>query len=179
MIAAVIVTVIVSLALVALLARGVFLGYPAARVRGAFLGRKEQAIVAACADALFPPGGPIPLSGTEAGLVAYMDTYVRRLGRSQRFLIKLLLWSIEHTPWIFGPRHARFSRISHEERLAVLADMAKSSIYFRRISFLSLRAILTMAYLAHPVVAERVGMVSSVAPFEGERVPAAPGEVYA
>ena len=31
---------------------------------------REQAIVAACADALFPPGGPIPVSGTEAGLVA-------------------------------------------------------------------------------------------------------------
>ena len=36
-------------------------------LRARHLTRKEQAIVAACADALFPPGGPIPLSGTEAG----------------------------------------------------------------------------------------------------------------
>jgi hypothetical protein len=152
--------------LIVLLARAVFLGYPPPTLPGALLGRKEQAVVAACADALFPPGGPIPLSGTEAGLVAYMDLYVRRLPRGPRLLGRLLFHYIEHSPWIFGPRHVRFTRLRPEERVEALRSMADGSIYFQRLALLSLRAMMTMGYLANPRVAEVMGMVTDTAPFE-------------
>ena len=152
--------------LVALLVRAVFLGYPRAALRGAQLDRREQAIVSACADALFPPGGPIPVSGTEAGLVRYMDTYLARLPRVPRLLVRLLLFSFELGPWIFGPRPARFTRLRPVERVAVLRAMARSSIYFRRVSFLSLRTMMTMGYLAHPEVQRRMNIVPDAAPFE-------------
>ncbi len=150
----------------ALLARGVFLGYPRASLAGAMLSRKEQAIVAACADALFPPGGPIPVSGTEAGLVRYMDDYLRRLPRVPRLLGRLLLHFVEHGPWIFGPRPVRFTRLRPDERVAVMRDMAQSSLYFRRISCLSMRTMMTMGYLAHPEVARTMHIVPNPAPFE-------------
>jgi hypothetical protein len=154
-----------------LLARAVFFGYPPAPLREALLSRKEQAIVAACADALFPPGGPIPLSGTEAGLVWYMDGYLRRLPPGSRLLGRLLFHFIEHAPWIFGPERARFTRLRPAARVEALRDMQNSSIYFRRLSFLSMRAMLTMGYLAHPEVARTMHIQADLAPFERREVP--------
>jgi hypothetical protein len=153
-------------ALAAWTVRSIFLGYPPAAPAGAVLSRKEQAIVAACADALFPPGGPIPVSGTEAGLVRYMDTYVRTLPRVPALLVRLLFHSVEHAPWIFGPRPVRFTRLRPEERVAVLREMAESPLYFRRVSCISMRTMMTMGYLAHPEVARRVQIVPNAAPFE-------------
>jgi hypothetical protein len=150
----------------ALLVRGVLLGYPPPALESSILSRKEQAVVAACADALFPAGGPIPLSGTEAGLVRYMDGYLRRMPAQSRALARLLWVFTEHGPWIFGPKRRRFTRLLPAERAAVLDDMRTSRIYFRRIAFLSLRTMLTMGYLANGDVATRMGMVSARNPFQ-------------
>jgi hypothetical protein len=155
-----------ALLALALLVRGLFLGYPAKGAAIKLLTRKEQAIVAACADTLFPPAGPIPLSGTEAGAVVYIDRYIARVDGPQRTLIRLLLQAVEHAPWVFGPRPARFTRLSPAEREIVLRRMSVSRIYFRRVMFLSLRVMLTMAYLANVDVARRIGMVPRIAPFE-------------
>lgn len=151
----------------AALARGLFLGYPNKVIEGEMLGAKEQAIVAACADAFFPPGGPIPISGTAAGLVAYFDEYVARLPKGQALLVRLLLFFIEHAPWIFGPSRTRFSSLGIDARVAVLQRMHESPIYFRRIAFLSMRTILTMGYLAHPEVMRAMRMKHDATPFEG------------
>lgn len=162
-------------AVVALLVRGLFFGYPPASLVHSTLSAKEQAIVAACADALFPPGGPIPLSGTDAGLVPYMDHSIRRLPRAAAFLLRLLFVFIEHGPWIFGPRLARFTRLRPEERVRALRGMATSRIYFRRVAFLSIRTMLSMGYLANEAVARRIGITSgpkSVSPAVSSEVPA-------
>lgn len=134
---------------------------------------REQEIVAACADALFPPDGPIPLSGTDAGLVRYIDRYVGRMPASQQRLMRLLFQAVEHSPALFGPTRARFTRLTATERVAVLEAMSRSRIYFRRVMFLSLRTMLTMGYLAHPEVARRIGVVFERAPFEGAAATAA------
>jgi hypothetical protein len=130
------------------------------------LSAKEQAIVAAAADAYFPAGGPIPISGTEAGLVRYMDRYLERSPAHLRPLMRLLLHFAEHGPWIFGPVHTRLTRLSPHDGRRALERMATSPIYFRRVAFLSLRTLLTMGYLAHPKVAEAMGMRAERAPFE-------------
>lgn len=146
--------------------RGVFLGYPQGRLRDRpFLSRKEQAIVASLADAFFPPGGPIPVSGTEAGLVEYMDDYCKQLPPGQGRLVRLLFVFLEHSPWAFGPRRERFSSLSLADRIEVLERMRTSPIYFRRIAFLSMRTMLTMGYLAHAGVARQVGSVPHEDPY--------------
>lgn len=150
----------------AALGRGLFAGYPDKRVETGLLSAKEQAILAACADTFFPPGGPIPLSGTDAGLVEYFDGYFERLPDTQRVLVRLLLFFIEHAPWVFGPRRKRFSSLPLADRLRVLEAMRTSPIYFRRIAFLSMRTMLTMGYLANPAVARAMRMKPNTAPFE-------------
>lgn len=148
------------------LGRGLFAGYPAKRVAHGLLSGKEESIVAACADTFFPAGGPIPVSGTEAGLVEYFERYFARLPEGQRVLVRLLLWFMEHGPWVFGPRRVRFTDLAEPDRLAVLEGMRTSRIYFRRIAFLSMRTMLTMGYLANDDVARAMRMSANATPFE-------------
>jgi hypothetical protein len=172
--------VVAALVLAALLVRAVFFGYPPAELPGgALFSRKEQAVVAAAADALFPPGGPIPLSGTEAGLVAYVDAYVAGLPPTPRLLGRLLFHLVEHGPWIWGPRRVRFTRLRPEERIQALRELQESALYFRRVSFLSMRAMMTMGYLGCPAVARKMGMVPNLAPYEARAPEAQPEEVIA
>ncbi len=146
--------------------RGVFLGYPAGRiVEKPYFNAKEQTILAALADAFFPPDGPIPVSGSDAGLVEYMDDYAKQLPAGPAKLVRLLVHFLEHAPWAFGPRRQRFSSLSLDDRIAVLERMRKSPIYFRRIAFLSMRTMLSMGYLAHPDVARQIGNTPNADPF--------------
>ena len=118
--------------------------------------QNERLIVAACADTLFPPNGPIPVSGTEAGLVTYMAAYLRKLPTGRRLLIRLLFLFVQLSPLVFGPRRARFTRLRHEDRVRVLDEMSGSSIYLRHVAVLSLRTLLTMGYFACPEVAAAI-----------------------
>ena len=122
--------------------------------------------MAACADTFFPEGGAIAISGTQAGLVKYMDDYLRRLSPRSRYLVGLLFTFIEHSPFVFGPRPRRFSKLSPTHRLRCLRSMQQSRIYFRRIAFLSMRTMLTMGYLANDRVAAAMQMEADPAPFE-------------
>lgn len=171
MTAFVVVTLVVALALTlaVTLVRGVFLGYPDPVLpSAAVLSRKEQAVVAAVADALFPPGGPIPVSGTEAGLVAYMDASIRQYPRHMIVLTRLLFAFIEHGPWLFGFA-PRFTRLSQPERVRAMQRMSESPIYLRRVAFLSIRMLMTMGYLANDDVKRSIGLRYRTAPFEAKR----------
>lgn len=158
--------ILLAAVVIALAARALVLGYPPALLEDAVLTRRQQAIVAACADAFFPPGGAIPVSGTEAGLVRYMDAYVRRLDARGRFLVGLLFLFIELGPFAFGPRRRRFTRLALADRIELLRRMGTSDLYFLRVSFLSMRTMLTMGYLSNARVAAAMHMETDPAPFE-------------
>lgn len=118
------------------------------------MNKNERLVVAACADTMFPPAGPIPVSGTEAGIATYVDdTFLRGMPWKQRFLIHMLLLFIQLSPLLFGPRRSRFTHLSPADRLRVLEDMATSPLRYRRIAFLAILGIMLMGYLDHqPVV---------------------------
>ncbi len=148
-----------------------FLDYPPAPLERSCLHAGEQAVVLAVADTFFPSGGPIPLSGSEAGSLEYFGTYLERTEGAQHVLIRLLLVFTEVSPWVFGPRHRRFTRLAHEDRKRFLDGAFRSPLYFRRISFLSLRALMTMAYLANDEVAQAMRMTADMDPFDlGEEI---------
>ena len=158
-------SIAVSIALVAWWGWRLVTGYPPPALQNGVLNRCEQALVAAVADALFPPGGPIPLSGTQADILPYFDSYVQRSLPRQRLLMRLLLIFTEYSPLLFGPVRRRFTRLSQDERLEYLERSSVSNIYFRRIAFLSFRTLMTMAYLAHPEVERAMRICTDCDPF--------------
>lgn len=160
-------------ALTAFIVDQVFFGFAPADPQCTALGRRQQALVAAVADTLFPPGGSITLSGQQAGLVRYFDQSYSELPRDKRVLLALLFVFTEYAPWIFGPKRGRFTRLGQADREAVMNAMATSSIYFRRICFLSLRGVLCMGYLANQDVARQIGAVSNNDPFTPSTFPRA------
>jgi len=52
----------------------------------------------------------------------------------------------------------RFSSQDVEHRVAALDGWAESTLFFRRVVFTGLRAVLTMGYFAHPPVVRRLGL---------------------
>jgi hypothetical protein len=158
-------TVCLALIPAVALARGALLGYPPARREAPLLSAKEQAVIEASADAFFPSGGVLPISATEAGVIPYMNQTIEGAPPQTRLLLRLLFQFVEHGPWLFNLR-SRFTRQSPEQRVATLQAWAESRFYFLRVTFTSLRTLVSLAYLADQRVIDRIGAVSNLAPFE-------------
>jgi hypothetical protein len=126
------------------------------------LSAREQAFLRAAADAVFPPGGPIPYSGTEAGALGHVDRFLAGVSARSRVLMRLLFFLIEHAT-IFFPAPGwngirRFTALSLAQQQAVLDGWGRSRNAARRAIFQSLRAILTMAYFGSPAVLRTIGL---------------------
>lgn len=143
----------------------------AVRLFRAVAGESDQT-VRAFADALFPPKGPIPISGSEAGAAEFMRKYTAGCQPRQRRLVYLLITVTELGPLVFGPRRKRFSRLTQAERQAFIADGYTSRIYMRRVCVLTMRALLTMAYFANEQVLAHIGMRVDADPFGLDSAPA-------
>jgi hypothetical protein len=131
-----------------------FLGYPRVRESYRLLAPREVAFLDSAAAAVFPPGGAIPLAGADAGLPRYADGFLTSLPAHLRLQVRAMLMLFEQATIFFpapGPRgRRRFSALSPEQQVAVLAGWSGSRLFLRRIAFTALRAVLTMGYLAHP-----------------------------
>jgi hypothetical protein len=149
---------------------GVVLGYAGVRIFAGYppapgfrvLARREVAFLAAAADATYPPGGPLPPSGSEAKVPATLDAYLGIVPPRMRLLMRLLFFMMEHATLIFAapaPRgRRRFSSLSAPQREAVLEGWRASRYFPRRLVFTSLRALLTNAYVADPAVLRHLGL---------------------
>ena len=139
------ITALFGLVLAFVFVREAWFGYPPTSHKTRMLSRKETAILEASADTLFPVGGSLP-SAAEAGVVEYVDRFMRDLPSRHRILVRLLFVFIEHGSMIFGPVHRRLTRQDLVERIMTFKSWEYSNLYFRRLSFLSLRTMLTFAY---------------------------------
>jgi hypothetical protein len=139
------------------------LGYPPAASDCPRLRRGERALLAAVAEAIFPPGGAIPCSGLDARILPYVDGLMLRTHPRPRRLMRLLFFLFEHGTLVFpapgGLRgRRRFSSLDLERRIAVLEGWAGSRLSARRLAFGSLRAIVTLGYFACPPVLRQLGL---------------------
>jgi hypothetical protein len=138
------------------------------------LTQAERTVLGAAANAFFPPNGPILMSGCDAHVVEWFENYVTRSLPTQRILIRLLFVFTELSPLVFGPKRARFTKLSQAERIEVLDRASRSSVYFRRVTFTALRAMMTMAYLCNPMVARTMNMNADTDPFGLDKKPSRP-----
>ncbi len=126
------------------------------------LSRREYAFVEAAADVMFPRGGALEPSGSDAGVARYMDSFVASQPRRLRVLIHLLFFLCEYAA-VFFPLGGRagfrpFTWLSPEARVRYLDSWRTSSWAPRRLVFTSLRAIVTLGYLADPAVLRALGL---------------------
>jgi hypothetical protein len=148
---------VLALALLAALAARVLLGYPRPARPAQVLSRAELATLAAAAEALLPKGGPVPVSGGEAGVAGYVDRLVAASQPRQRWLMRALFVLIEHATLVFpapggisGLR--RFSSLRLEQQMAAMEGWRSSRLFPRRLVFTALRGLCTIGYLADPAV---------------------------
>jgi len=153
----------ILLALLALGAWRVLNGLPSVPVGLAHLGRRDAAFVDAAAAAMFPPGGgdapgggPMP-SAAEAEVLAYVDRYFGWQRPTLRLAMKALFMLFEHGTLLFVPTWARFSQLDAAAREDYLRGWERSRLYVKRLLFQSLRAILCLAYVAHPATEAALG----------------------
>ena len=140
-----------------------FAGYPRpgpGRFRR--LAAREVAFLGAASDALFPRGGELPVSGSEARVPEWVDGYLVMQPTRGRLLMRLLFCLVEQATIFFaapgrGGRR-RFSSLDPAQRVGVLEGWQRSRYFPRRLVFTSLRAILTMGYFADPSVLRGLGL---------------------
>ena len=122
---------------------------------------RERAVVAAIAEAFFPSRGAIGVDAAAAGVVAYVDTFLARLGRPQRLQLRALLLLFE-VGTAAGRRGVRFSAAPLGERVARLESWEQADRYHQRAAFAALRWLFTLAYVANPDVQRRIGVPAPV-----------------
>ena len=137
-------------------------GYPRPARRLTRLWPGEAHLLATAADAMFPAGGAIPVSGREADVPGYMDRLLDASDPRQRALMHCLFFLVEHGTLFFpGPGPGRFRRFSaqgFDQRVALLDGWAESGWFPRRLVFTSLRALLTLGYFSHPPLLRALGV---------------------
>jgi hypothetical protein len=140
--------------------RRLLLGYPRPRAVHRVLAPRDAAFLDAAAEATFPPGGAIPLSGLEADLPGYTDRFLDPLPGHLRLQVRAMFALFEQST-IFFPASGtggfrRFSSLTPEQRVEALRGWSRSRFFPRRLAFTALRAVLTMGYLGHPVAMRSV-----------------------
>ena len=153
------------IAIAVLLGTGVYrvaCRYPRPVRRYRSLMRGEAAFIGAVAEAMFPAGGAIPESGLEADVPGYVDRLIAASHPRIRLLMHLLIFLFEHATLIFPAKGRggmrRFSSLRGDQQVAVLDAWSDSSLFLRRLAFVSLRSMLTMGYFNYPPVARRLGV---------------------
>jgi len=121
------------------------------------LSAPEIRFLEAVSETVFPSGGPLPLTGREAGIPGYLDRYLHALPVRFRRLIRLLFLLFERAPVLFAGRAARFSSLPEADRRRYLEGWEASRLYGRRMSSQGLKTLLCIAYMANAEVKEAIG----------------------
>ena len=137
-------------------------GYPRPACRYRCLMPGEAAFLASAAEAMFPPGGAISYSGSDADLPGYLDRLMVASHPRIRLLMHLLFFLVEHATLLFAAPGSwgrrRFSSLTPEQQVAALDGWGESSLFARRLVFNSLRATLTLGYFAYPPVLRELSL---------------------
>ena len=133
------------------------------------LSQAERRIVLAIGCALYPSGGAIPVDAEEAGVVEYIEDYLDRLPRGQRWQLRLLFraFDLGHTVTALPPGR-RFVSASLEEQQTYLASWEHDTRYWRRIGFSIFRMVFALAYAECHAVKEAMGTVPRDADVQAE-----------
>src|SRR5690606_32322752 len=100
---------------------------------------------------VFFPGAPFPIDGVAAGVSSGVDRIVGEVleeaaAAAFRYVLRTLEWGT------LASRGRRFTAMSVDERRDVLETWSDPDVVPRRVAMESFKAVLGMAYFAHPEV---------------------------
>lgn len=140
-------------------AGGVLAHLPAAAPGRHTFSAAELEVVAALADAFFPPGNPVGVSGAAVDVAAELDRLLAEdldpvVGPVFRHLLRGLEYGAAAT------HGARFSRLERPLREEILADWAEPGNVPRRMAYEVLKTCIGWAWFSAPAVRAGLGWVS-------------------
>ncbi|MDF1564747.1 MAG: hypothetical protein P1V51_17025 [Deltaproteobacteria bacterium] len=119
----------------------------------------EARILEALAETVFPPDAGLPISGSEAHVVAYFEEMLSFLPLREQIMIRAMLVGFEVQALVTRPRSlSTFSRLSPEERDKSLRFWNDNPLYFARLLFQALRGLLLWAYVDNAEVGQAMGI---------------------
>jgi hypothetical protein len=107
----------------------------------------ETEVLRAALNRLFDPGDLTAPRPADLDMVQAAQTYLAHLPRREQLLCRGLFRSLEWECVL--TRGTRFTRLAPRDQDAVLAAMATSMLYPRRLAFIGLKQIGAMAYYQH------------------------------
>lgn len=114
-------------------------------------------ILDAVIGTLLPDGGVFKLGGRETSLERDLWQYFAEMHGRGPLALALLLRGLDYGPYVFGPRPARFTRLSVPERERYLAGFERSRFAVRRQLLASLKLIAMLHFYDYPEVQRAVG----------------------
>lgn len=121
--------------------------------------RREYRIVCDLADTVFPPGNALGITGREARVPEYIDRMLAGMRADKATEVHAMFLLFEHGTLAFGMRSRRFTELAPRQRERYLRRWERARVYSRRMLAAGLKALLGLAYFAHPDVRERLGVV--------------------
>ncbi|MCK6551595.1 hypothetical protein L6R52_37530 [Myxococcota bacterium] len=121
------------------------------------VGRAAERGLASSAEALFPENALGAPDWRATDLVARTKSYVALLPPKQARLVVALFAVTEWLVPVLGARLGRFSRLDAEVRRALVRRLRASRRYGLKLLGDSIKAVLTMTYLSHPLVMRHLG----------------------
>lgn len=110
--------------------------------------RQMEKTLGEVAQSMLPPGGAIPYSAEETGVVDYLMVRFSQLSSDKRDLVAGTLLMYEFVFPAFFRRGWRFSSLSAEQREAMMRDLEYTEVYVFRMLSTMIRVFVCMAYLA-------------------------------
>lgn len=123
----------------------------------AALSLREAGVVAALADAYFPPGNPLGVSAADIDLVSAVDAYLASLLAEDRRLFRALLTAVDQWPRASLSSTSSFTAWPRADRVAKLRELDTSARAEPRLVGGLFRAMVGMPFLEDPRALAAIG----------------------
>ena len=121
------------------------------------LSAREAGVVAALADAHFPPGNQLGKSAADVDVVSLADAYVASLLPEDRRLFRALLTAFDQWPRVSFASTATFSALDRAARIDALKRFEDSPRVERRLIASLLRTLVGLPFFEDAAVLAAVG----------------------
>ena len=108
-------------------------------------------------ETLLPEGGAFATGGRDTPLGSDLRQYFAHMHVRGPFGLEILLRGLEYGPFLFGPRPARFTRLSSGQRERYLSGFEHSRFAVRRQVIAGLKLIAMLHFYDYPEVRNSVG----------------------